>query len=114
MERIVYTVDEVKIENNPPRVYVNVEGATRTSGWTNSKLVRHQNNEDLSKSGIYEFDFVADPPNDIFTEVISPITASFEFNSILLASKSDNSKVVIYSETNNIEKELPDFALDLP
>lgn len=78
------------------RLVVNARGLTRTTGWTNGRLV--------PKAGVFAadtkaFDFIATPPNVVSQPTLTPITAR-EWTGSFSASTT---KVVVYAEDNKIQ-----------
>lgn len=74
MEKIL-EVTEVKLtvlEGLPSQLQIIASGTVRTGGWFNPKLIPHIHIQ-APPDGIYGFDFVADPPEGIAAQVISPI-----------------------------------------
>lgn len=76
MEKVL-EVTEVQLavlESFPPKLRITATGTVRTGGWSNPKLVPYIFIQP-PPDGIYDFDFVADPPEGAATQVISPIEA---------------------------------------
>jgi hypothetical protein len=74
MEKIL-EVTEVKLavlESFPPQLQISASGLVQTAGWSNSQLKPHIHIQ-APPDGIYGFDFVADPPDEVAAQVISPI-----------------------------------------
>lgn len=98
----VFTVDYVEIallKSNPPKLLINVLGTVRTSGWANPRLLPRIYVQP-PPDGIWEFDFVADPPTGIALQVITPIFASYLFE----GDFSEWKGVRVVAETNSKEK----------
>jgi hypothetical protein len=76
-KELIYSVDSVTItyiKKNPPEYRIDATGKTTTSGWSNPELsavVYVQAPPD----GIYDFDFVAEPPSGMAAQVLTPIKA---------------------------------------
>jgi len=76
-KELIYSVDSVTItyiKKNPPEYRIDATGKTATSGWSNpdlSAVVYVQPPPD----GIYDFDFVAEPPSGMAAQVLTPIKA---------------------------------------
>ncbi|MDQ3185105.1 MAG: hypothetical protein M3Q16_01300 [Pseudomonadota bacterium] len=71
----ILEVTEVKLailESFPPQLRISASGNVPTGGWSNPRLVPYIYIQP-PPDGIYDFDFVADPPEGIATQVISPI-----------------------------------------
>jgi hypothetical protein len=85
------------LKSNPPQLQIHAEGDARTGGWSNPQLIPYEYIAPPA-DGIYEFDFQAQPPADIATQVITPIKAGYTMNPL-----PDNLKgVKIYAEQNNM------------
>lgn len=84
------------LESFPPQLNINTEGNTRTGGWSNPQLVSYKYVAPPA-DGIYEFDFKAQPPAGIVTQVITPIETSY----ILDPLPDDLKGIRIYAEENN-------------
>lgn len=61
------------LKSDPPKLSVTVSGLATTSGWENSELKPLE--KKLSADGILDLDFIAEPPDGISLQVLSPITA---------------------------------------
>ena len=93
------SIDLAVIKTNPPKLQINALGMVRTSGWKNPTLKPRVYIQE-PPDGIWEFDFVADPPTGIALQIVSPIGCSYLY-------EGDFSKwngVRIISETNSVEK----------
>lgn len=62
---------------NISEVFILASGKIPTSGWTNPRLVPRIENTSLTKSNIWNFDFVADAPTGIVLQVELPISAIY-------------------------------------
>lgn len=93
----VDTVDIRLLKSNPPQLQIIAHGTASTPGWTNPQLLLL---EKVPADGIYEFDFVAEPPGGIVPQVLVPISASFRFTEI----PPDLKGVRINAATNSIEE----------
>lgn len=81
-EKILEVQDiSVVLDNNQPVVIIKASGTVTSSGWKNSMLVPH-NFDSPPPDGIYDFDFVAEPPKDISIPVLMPIGATLKLESI--------------------------------
>lgn len=99
----IYEIKEIKtdiLKSNPPQLSITAKGTTRTNGWENGQLIPRFNPSHPAIGGIYEFDFVANVPTGITLQVISPIAANF----VLTTIPQDLKKIIVYAETNNLEK----------
>jgi hypothetical protein len=65
------TVDT--LESRPPRFVLSASGSVSSSGWTRGRL-RPMPMKEEPKDGIYQFEFLANPPSGIVLPVISPIS----------------------------------------
>jgi hypothetical protein len=76
-EELIHEVERVTItyiKKNPPEYRIDAAGKTRTADWSNpdlSAVVYVQ----APLDGIYDYNFVAEPPADVSAEVLSPISA---------------------------------------
>lgn len=61
-------------KTNPPNLVILASGNVTTGGWSNGQLIPYVYVQPPA-DGIWEFDFVADPPgpNVVVTQVITPI-----------------------------------------
>ena len=78
MEKIL-EVTEIALavpESFPPKLRITASGTVPTGGWSNPKLDPYIYIQ-APPDGIYDFDFVADPPGGVATQVISPIEAVY-------------------------------------
>lgn len=84
----------------PPVYMFEVHGTASTSGWTNVRL-EPRVYVDPPADGIWEFDFVGDPPSGIVLPVLMPVSAfaMMEWNADLRGFR-------VYSATNAIEYEI--------
>jgi hypothetical protein len=89
------------LKSNPPKLAIIANGSTRTGGWSNPELRPLFEPGVIPKGGIYEFEFVATPPQGIAIQVISPINAVYYFEEM-----PQQINVVVYAETN--KKEMSD------
>lgn len=75
----ILEVTEVKLailESFPPQLRISASGTVPTGGWSSPRLVPYIYIQP-PPDGIFDFDFVADPPEGIVTQVISPIDAVY-------------------------------------
>lgn len=61
-------------EINPPNLVIKAKGEVTTGGWSNGRLIPFVYVMPPA-DGIYEFDFVADSPEEIVPQVITAINA---------------------------------------
>lgn len=106
MKQQIYSIEELKItliKTNPPVLLLNASGLALTSGWKNGQLVLKSSRSDIF-NGLWKFDFVADPPSDIYLNALSPIETLYEFayvpeNKIhIVVSGATNSKDTYFGE----------------
>jgi hypothetical protein len=99
----ILEVTEVRLlvlKSFPPQLQIAASGTVPTSGWSNPQLVPY-NYVQAPPDGIYDFDFVATPPQDIVTEVITPIRAQYTWPTFpqelvgVRIHSSTNSKVAL-------------------
>ncbi|SDD85973.1 hypothetical protein [Pedobacter soli] len=91
------------LKDDPSTLVINAYGTVKTGGWSNGKLSPYVYIVPPA-DGIYEFDFVANKPVGIVTEVITPIHSKPYF---LAKFPSDLKGVKIYASTNFIVETLP-------
>ena len=105
METKIMEVTKVSLEilkKNPPILQINSSGKVNTGGWTNGQLSAFVY-VTPPQDGIYEFDFVADPPSGVSPSVISDIYATpFEWQDFPNELKG----VKVYSSSNSITEDL--------
>lgn len=65
------------LESFPAKLRITVLGTVPSPGWSNPQLVPYTYVQ-APPDGIYDFDFVATPPPDIVTKVITPIRTRTE------------------------------------
>src|SRR5690242_19386862 len=71
----ILEITEVRLavlESFPPQLQITASGTVPTTGWSNPRLNPHIHIQ-APPDGIYGFDFVADPPEEVAAQVISPI-----------------------------------------
>lgn len=97
----VYRVDSVDLailRSNPPQLQIVAHGTVRTGGYTNATLIEIvyvQPPED----GIWDYDFVAEPPSGPSTDALTPIEARTIRGSIPDGLKG----IRVRGETNSVE-----------
>jgi hypothetical protein len=80
---IIHEITEVRLavlESFPPKLRITATGNVSTGGWSNPRLNPFVNIQ-APPDGIYDFDFVADPPQGPAPQVISPIQAVYTWDS---------------------------------
>jgi hypothetical protein len=60
------------LESFPPQLDITVRGTVTSTGWTNPQLQPYTYVQ-APPDGVYDFDFVATPPKDVATQVITSI-----------------------------------------
>jgi hypothetical protein len=71
----VKSVDIAILKINPPLLFVGASGEVPTTGWTNIRLEPYFYIVP-PKDGIWDFDFVGNPPTGIAGDVVLPAHAS--------------------------------------
>ena len=94
---------ELKIdEKKLPTLIINSRGEVLTGGWSNGQLIPYVYVKP-PKDGIYEFDFVADAPDGIVTQVITEIDANpFRWEDYPPELKG----VKVYASINSVVKKI--------
>jgi hypothetical protein len=98
-EEKILEVQDVSVffDKNTSVLIIKTSGIVTSSGWKNPRLVPHSFDQ-LPPDGIYDFDFVAEPPSDISLPVVMPIEANLR-----LESMRDNLKGVRIHAQNSKE-----------
>ncbi|GAB6263214.1 hypothetical protein PSSHI_34580 [Photobacterium sp. R1] len=95
----VNDIEMLYLKTNPPQLEIKVAGFASTLGWDNVRL-----NPFVyvvaPLDGIYEFDFVATPPEGFAAEAIMPVEANFIMQSV----PSDLKGIRVYASSNQLEK----------
>jgi hypothetical protein len=81
----------------PPQIRIVASGTVTSSGWTNPQLVPYTYIQD-PPDGIYDFDFIAEAPEEIATQVITPITTIYRDRTFPQGMKG----VRVHSSTNGL------------
>ena len=98
------------LESFPPQLRIVASGNVPTESWSDLRLVPYIYIQP-PPDGIYDFDFVADPPEGVVAQVISPIDAVYAWKSFPEGLKgvrihaSQNSKTALLAMT---ESDQPD------
>lgn len=90
------------LESFPPKLRITASGTVRTGGWSNPALMPHIHIQP-PPDGIYGFDFVANPPEEVATQVISPIEVTDRWENL-----PEDVKGVRIHASNNSETALLD------
>ena len=96
---MVHTVDLVLLKKNPPILKIVAGGVVNSCGWTNPRLIPRVYVQP-PPDGIWEFDFVAEPPTGITIPTLSLIDAIY----LREGFSYDWKGVRVYSEKNYVEK----------
>lgn len=80
----------------PPQLNITAHGTVTTGGWKGAELIPYIYIQPPA-DGIYDYDFVAEPPEGIASQAIASIEANFRLESIPGNLKG----VRIYASTNN-------------
>ena len=73
---LIYEVDSVTItyiKKNPAQYRVDARGKTKTAGWSGPRLSAVVYVQ-VPPDGIYDFNFVAEPPSGASPQVLAPIS----------------------------------------
>jgi hypothetical protein len=101
----VYVVDSVSLsllKSNPPKLIITASGTVNSTGWTQPRLRPRFNIHFPPANGIYEFDFVADPPTGPVLWVMTSVKAGY----IMDPMPGNLKAVIVHSCTNSIEEPL--------
>jgi hypothetical protein len=100
----IFSVDSVMItyiKRNPPEYRIDATGNASTSGWSDAELSAVVNVRPPA-NGIYEYNFVAEPPSGISAQVLTPVSAQKAlpkmpkgFRGIRVRAKSNNKEALI-------------------
>ncbi|HKR00232.1 MAG TPA: hypothetical protein VJT09_06140 [Pyrinomonadaceae bacterium] len=76
MSERVFEVTEVTLGVTGVRsIRIDAQGNASSAGWTNPALVRSESGGERAPN-VFHFDFVADPPQGMSAQVLTPISAS--------------------------------------
>jgi hypothetical protein len=99
-KELIYSITSVRLalnRKNPPDLIIDADGETRSNNWTNPELqpwVYIQPPPD----GIWDFDFVAEPPSRPSNPVIVPIQAQHVWKDLPPEVRG----IRVHSETNSV------------
>ena len=118
MEKIleVAEIELAVLESFPPKLRITASGTVPTGGWSNPKLDPYIYIQ-APPNGIYDFNFVADPPEGVATQVISPIEAIFIMENFTSDVKgvrihaSQNSKTALLDDSGQPDRQPNRFTL---
>ncbi len=91
--------DLIVLTSLPPKLQINASGHVTSTGWTNAQLIPYVYIQ-APPDGIYDFDFVAEPPDEVAAQAISAIEASYLWDAFPEGLKG----VRIHASTNSLEK----------
>lgn len=74
----MHALDVVVIGGGTPRLHIHAWGLFPTSGWKDARLVLWSTTAP-PEDGIYDFDLVAQSPDGIVLDVLTPVLASITF-----------------------------------
>ncbi len=99
MTKTIYSIGCVHVETGkslPPTVEIEAGGFVNTGGWKNPTLSKHIY-VTPPEDGVQGYDFVADEPDGIVTEVLTPVKATY-------IDRQDDwvTAVAIHSVTNTV------------
>ena len=118
MEKIleVAEIELAVLESFPPKLRITASGTVPTGGWSNPKLDPYIYIQ-APPDGIYDFNFVADPPEGVATQVISPIEAIFIMENLTSDVKgvrihaSQNTKTALLDDSGQPDRQPNRFTL---
>lgn len=102
----IYQVDSIELQilkMQPPILYIIAQGTVTSTGWKNGQLVPYIYITPPA-DGIYEFDFVSEPPTGISLPVLMPTMAEGQWQDFPQELKG----VKIYASTNSLIEKLSD------
>lgn len=105
MTKKVLQVLEIELsiqKTNPPILVIKTNGEVNTGGWSHGRLVPFIYIMP-PQDGIYEFDFVAESPDGMVPQVISPIEAEPYFWSNY---PSELKGVKVYASSNSLTEKV--------
>lgn len=106
MTQLIDSIEKIQvslIKTNPSILQLHASGFVSTSGWQNGQLILKSTRHDLF-NGLWKFDFIANPPSDIYLNVLTPIEAIYEFADIpkrsirMVVSSMTNSEELLYDQ----------------
>ena len=96
MSEKIYEVNCLNAKTNENNsITIKASGLTRSSGWTNPKLVFVG---EVYEEDLYEFKFCATPPSGASQPVLTPISVATKFNPLMPRLR----KIRVKSEINSI------------
>ena len=118
MEKIleVAEIELAVLESFPPKLRITASGTVPTGGWSNPKLDPYIYIQ-APPNGIYDFNFVADPPEGVATQVITPIEAVYTWEHFpegvkgIRVHASQNSKTALLDDSGHPDRQPNRFTL---
>jgi hypothetical protein len=103
--QLILEVTEIELsvlESFPPQLQVTAFGTVPSAGWKNPQLIPYTYIQ-APPDGIYDFDFVATPPQGVVAQVISPIRVRTTFpaegvKGVRIHASSNNKVALLESE----------------
>jgi hypothetical protein len=89
----VFEVQDIGISAEPPSL--SASGTVNTAGWKDAELIPRPSSHD----GKLEFDFVAQPPDSLVAQVITPIKAIYR----LSQEEQNHNHFIFYASQNEQE-----------
>jgi heat shock protein HslJ len=89
----VFEVQDIGISAEPPSL--TASGTVNTAGWKDAELIKRPS----SSGGKLEFDFIAQPPDGIVAQVITPIEAIYS----LSQEEQGKNHFIVYASQNQKE-----------
>lgn len=99
----IESIDLNLFKSNPSILQIISHGIVSSMGWTNPKLIPYVYVTEPS-NGIWEFDFIADPPLSIAATVLTPIFAKIEWQDFPKSLKG----IKVYASSNSLVESLTD------
>lgn len=100
----IIDLNVVILESFPPQLRITVHGNVPSPGWSSPQLIPYVYVQ-TPPDGIYDFDFVANPPKEVTAQVVSPIRVRTEIPGEgikgIRVRASLNSKEVILNPTES-------------
>jgi hypothetical protein len=93
----VAEVKVISLRSFPPTLQITATGTVPAAGWTNPRLVPYTYIQ-APPDGIYDLDFVANPPNGIVAQVITPIEALYAWRNAPVGLKG----IRVHASTNSV------------
>lgn len=104
--QLIYSVDSMTFKRDVSKsvqLTILASGTVTTSGWSNAELQPFSYIQP-PQDGIYDYSFVATPPDGIVLQVLTPISVSYDIQRI----PDDMKGVRIHTKTNQMSALLSD------